>query len=156
MTTAETLFVGIGSPHGDDQAGWRVADALRAMHLPAPIAIHKAQSPADLLNWLAGQRRLILCDACRGQGAVGTIRQWRWPDTRLAHIEFSGTHDLSLVSVLTLAASLKKLPEETFIWTIEAESLKPLSDLSDEVAIALAGLIDRVRIQFESKDRNFI
>jgi hydrogenase maturation protease len=61
-----TLIVGIGSPHGDDQIGWRIAEALMAEHRVGWI-IRTARSPTDLLAWLDDKvERLVICDACDG------------------------------------------------------------------------------------------
>lgn len=88
----ETLFVGVGSPHGDDRAGWLVADALsdlfgtdvstqasgtlNAGGLPSrkypSLAIRKTCIPADLLDWLDGAAKLIICDALCGAGPANS------------------------------------------------------------------------------------
>lgn len=80
----DTLVVGVGSPHGDDQLGWLAADALEAallaLRAAAPNApntpldarpldasgwrVRRAATPSDLLDWLPGPQRLILIDAC--------------------------------------------------------------------------------------------
>ena len=91
-----TLVAGIGSPHGDDQAGWLVADRLtRELHRD-DVAVRKATSPTELLNWLDGTERLIVCDACCGLGNAGDVRRWPWPHDELFNAAWSGTHDLPL------------------------------------------------------------
>jgi hypothetical protein len=59
---AGVLVVGIGSPHGDDRAGWRVADDVAAA-LRGAITTRKASVPHDLLDWCDGRGRLHLVDA---------------------------------------------------------------------------------------------
>ena len=58
-----TLVVGIGSPHGDDQAGWLVVERLRDLLPKSSAEFHVAQSPTDLLNWLEDHETLFLVDA---------------------------------------------------------------------------------------------
>lgn len=59
---SRVLVVGVGSPHGDDQAGWRVADHVAAV-LGGAIAVRKASVPHDVLDWCDGRERLHLVDA---------------------------------------------------------------------------------------------
>ncbi len=85
---APSLFVGIGSPHGNDRLGWAIADELaqRLGDHAGLMDVRKAKSPVDLLDWLDGRERVFLCDACRMHLDTGTIRCWEWP-----HAEISRT-----------------------------------------------------------------
>lgn len=149
------LFVGIGSPHGDDRIGWVVADDLArfarcgsigegSVAGPPVPAIRKASSPADLLDWLDDIDRLVVCDACRANGPPGTVSRWVWPEPPIEREHPSGTHQLGLASVLDLASVLGRLPGETVIWGVHIESLEQRPDLSDAVATALAGMVKRI------------
>ncbi|MFV2065944.1 MAG: hypothetical protein ACC645_03120 [Pirellulales bacterium] len=59
-----TRIIGLGSPHGDDQAGWLAVDRLAQIdELDAqPIAL---RITTDLLDYLDGCQHLILIDACQ-------------------------------------------------------------------------------------------
>lgn len=130
------LIVGIGSDHGDDQAGLLVAQAL-ADHAWPECEIRAARSPSDLLGWLVDRERLVLCDACRGGGAAGSIRHWTWPAGELLQCRWSGTHDLSLPGVLALARELDWLPPRVDIWGIESNGSTQDSQLSSSVERAV-------------------
>ena len=90
-----TLVVGIGSDQGDDRFGWLVAKSL-----PDQAAIgcevRRAQSPGELLDWLDGVSRLVVCDACRGGGQLGQVRRCLWPCAEIEEQAFRGTHDMNL------------------------------------------------------------
>ena len=163
---AKTLFVGIGSPHGDDRLGWHVADALAdrlqasetgfpggdsaGLNAPASlsqVAIRKAASPADVLDWLDGIERLIICDACRSGGQPGLAYRWTWPDRAIAQAHCTGSHDLGLANVLELAQRLQRLPQVVIVWGVEAVTLQPQGDLSAigfsaSVAAHLADIVE--------------
>lgn len=143
MNATRTLFVGIGSPQGDDQAGWLVADRLTAFAGP-DLAIRRAKSPADLLDWLHDIERLIVCDACCGLSPIGVMRRWTWPLTDVTGVAWSGTHDFSLPAVLALAEQLDRLPKCVVIWGIEGAINNPASELSAEVSEALPTLCCRI------------
>lgn len=55
-SNADSLIVGIGSAHGDDQIGWLVADEVVRLVAQSDqsqhIMIHKVKSPIDVLNCL--------------------------------------------------------------------------------------------------------
>ena len=130
MTTlAKTLLVGVGSPHGDDQIGWEVVKRIQGTH-HKDITVHLARTPSDLLDWLECVERLVVCDACRGAGKVGSVHHWTWPTNQLETLRWSGTHDVSLPAVLALAEQLGKLPTSVIVWAIEVGTAQPGDVLS--------------------------
>ena len=160
--SSHILLVGIGSPHGDDQIGWRVADELVAalskrdrQEWLDTWRIHKAKSPLDLLNWLEADsrgpvRHLIICDACQSASSpadicAGAIHCWSWPDEELPSVRFSGSHDLGLAAVLHLARALDRLPPRIDIWGVEVDRLERATDLSSQLKRTPALVARRIR-----------
>ena len=147
MTTPRTLVVGIGSPYGDDQLGWvvanRVANKLR--YNQHQVTARVAKSPVDVLSWLENVERLVVCDACHGQGLVGRVHQWTWPAPEVERTAWSGTHDVPLPMVLSLAEQLGRLPKQVVLWAVEASDRSDvISELSPEVSAALPDLVNRI------------
>ena len=68
---------GLGSHHGDDQAGWLVIDQLQARGYPSN-RLTQLRHPADLLDWIDGSDSVVICDAYAGRDDVGTIRRMHW------------------------------------------------------------------------------
>ncbi len=147
MTRRSTLIVGVGSPHGDDQAGWLVAERLAADLDENDAAVRKAAAPIQVLDCLEGVERLILCDACRGLGRVGELRRWTWPAGELAGASWSGSHGLSLTATLQLAERLNRLPKQVVIWAVEAAVSGALDGLSPQVAAALPRLVGQIKAE---------
>lgn len=146
MTRSSTLIVGIGSPHGDDQAGWQVAQSLMDADIGiGHVELCAARSPVELLDRLEGVDQLILCDACRGNDPVGRVRRWQWPAPQLQRVEWSGTHDLGLCTVLELAEQLGQLPHEVILWSIQADHVDPESPISAEVEAAARVVAARIQ-----------
>lgn len=158
------LIVGLGSHHGDDQAGWLVLKRLQELGYPGNRLV-PLQHPADLLDVVDAEqalvpstvvpplrrrdfpeirsaerpdygRALVICDACVGDGPPGTIRCFRWPTDKLVYQRPSGSHDLSLGDVMNLGKRLRCLPEVVQIWTVEADSWTGGSEPSLEVLSA--------------------
>ncbi len=142
-----TLFVGLGSPHGDDQIGWRIADELaQAADLPASINIRKAAVPLDVLDWSGGIETLHLCDAAETSAAAGELNRWDWQPGRdvsrkllpiLERRSARGSHDFELPAVLDLMAQLNPKPPRIVVWTISATRFEPGESLSEELEQAL-------------------
>lgn len=117
-------LIGVGSPHGDDQVGWKVAEAVQLLAGSA-CAVHRVASPLEILNRIDGVDWLGICDACRGSGIVGDWSSWSWPDERMSSREFAGSHDLGLNATLHLAARLGRLPPRVTIWGVEIGDCQP-------------------------------
>lgn len=145
MSSHSTLFVGIGSAHGDDQAGWLVAERLAACSIGHDLQVRKAKSPASLLHWLdGGVQRLIVCDACHSGGQLGQVRRWAWPIPELETMAWSGTHDLSLPTVLALGQRLGRLPATVIVWAIEGQDPPAAEAISHGVSEAVLEVVQRI------------
>lgn len=116
-------FVGVGSPHGDDRAGWwlaqRLNDVGRPEIGPPAVSIASVASPIDLLESLERVERLDVCDAFVGNGPPGRLYRWQWPESEIQHTRFVGSHDISLAATLALAQNLGMLPDEVVVWGID-------------------------------------
>jgi hydrogenase maturation protease len=129
------LVVGLGSPHGDDQAGWLVVSELQR-RLTDPQAAHVcrlAKSPCDLLDWLDDVTHLIICDCCDSPTQVGELRLWHWPADRFVRTRSSSSHQVGLPEVLDLAANIGRLPQRVEIWAIGSGQFSPETEPSSLV-----------------------
>jgi hydrogenase maturation protease len=140
----DTLIVGLGSAHGDDQFGWRVAEQLASAPAMENLIVRKARSPAELLDWLAGIERLIVCDACQSLGSPGRVHRWFWPEAELSTVGSSGSHDLSLPSALALAHELGQLPPFVLIVAAEERRHGAAGEPSPEVAAAVPRTVELI------------
>lgn len=133
---------GIGSLSGDDQAGWLVVDALRALGLErdAPLVLDKLDRPgASLLTRLEGADHVILIDAMRGGGAPGDIRRLDPSDWASAAADVS-SHGFGLAAALALADALGGLPARVELYGIEIGAAQPGETVSAPVHAAAATL----------------
>ena len=161
------FVAGLGSHHGDDQAGWLVVDRLRDRGFPGE-RLAQLRHPVDLMDVMDVTKWLVVCDACSGSGQPGTIRHMCWPlpistFARIASDEghglsipikttqpaitfpgFSGSHDLSLDDVMELAQQLGTLPVTAEIWTLEGNAWVPGSGPSDEIQSAVGQVADAI------------
>lgn len=140
------LIVGLGSPHGDDRAGWLIVEHLLAAGISSDNA-KTAAHPADLLDWCDTARPLFVCDACASVGTPGAIHRWDWPGELPVDVKFRGSHDLPLIPVLELGAQLGRLPAKVVVWGITGAAFQPDSPMSPAVEEATRRLA--ARLMFE-------
>jgi len=129
-----TRVIGLGSPYGDDQVGWRVIELLRAI-VPTQIDLVALDRPgAALVNWMQGVDHLVLVDALCSGAVPGSVVSLTPEDLATGSPRLS-SHDLALSDTLRLAETLGQLPTRIDIYAIE---LGGLSDdkLSESVATA--------------------
>jgi hydrogenase maturation protease len=140
--SSEVLIVGLGSSHGDDQAGWRVIERLHARGVSTGRA-RVAKTPTELCDWCRSDYRLTVCDASSGPGRPGMVRSWIWPDHALPVMR-SGTHDLPLGEVLELGKNLGCIPPQVRIWTVSGIQFEAGAEPSEQVLIAAHALADHL------------
>ena len=139
-------ILGIGSPSGDDQAGWLVVDALLADSVQAGegLSIEKLDRPgATLIPHLENASWVILIDAMQGGGRAGSIRHFDhndWPgyDAGLS------SHGFGVLDALALARELRSLPPRLDVYGIEIGSAMPGEAPGAAVAAAARQLARRI------------
>jgi len=152
------LIAGIGSPFGDDQAGWLVVDQLKQM-LDANLAaddtpetshpdiarllVRKARVPLDLLDWLSGVDILHVCDAGHNATQTGSLHHLSYDQESLlnsAEHDFPGGqgsfrgHDYGVLDVLRLAETNCSLPQQIEFWIVSGSRFAASDDISRDVA----------------------
>lgn len=137
------VVAGFGSPHGDDQAGWRLAAILQqTSHVPARVLA--ILEPTQLIEALANCQRLILVDACRHGKKPGAISRLRWPDPRIVACHSHSTHGMGVSETLRLAERLGRLPPLVEVYGIEIADCSPGADVSPVVSWAVGNLAARI------------
>lgn len=133
----KTIVAGIGSPHGDDQLGWHVADELAGL-IGQSLVVYKTALPIEILNLVDATDELIICDACRTDRPIGSVWSWNWPSKEIEICRFSGSHDISLPAALALAEQLGQLPRRVTIWAVNIGAAEPAGELTPKVAAAVS------------------
>jgi len=127
------LVLGIGSSHGDDALGWRVA-ARVARQTGAAVRCETLSHPTDLIDRLDGGDRIEVVDASANLPGNALVHRlcctgddWhRW-----AECAATGTHDFGLADTLRLAHALGHRLDHVSIWLLAAQRFGPLAPPSD-------------------------
>lgn len=137
------MVAGIGSPHGQDIAGWLVIDKLEknfSPRLSSLVECFKLQTPMDLIDRIElspaansnMQQTWILVDACLGLDA-GSAQRWTWPEIPNEPVTRSSTHALGLIDTIRLAESLGILSKQVWIYGVSTEDLQASVDRCAEL-----------------------
>lgn len=137
-------ILGIGSPSGDDQAGWLTVDAVLAGGVKTgdELVIEKLDRPgAGLIALLDNATWVILVDAMQSGGQPGRIRRFGvkdWP----AYSQGLSSHGFGVLNALSLARELGSLPPRLDIYGIEIGAVMPGENPCTEVRAATRQLAD--------------
>lgn len=142
------LVIGVGSPHGDDAIGLRVAELLAQERLPEGVGVIARDRPGlALLDDLEGVAAAVLVDALRTGAAPGAVL--RLPPAAFARERITSSHSLRVAETLALAVALDRpLPALRVvaigISTITGEGLTPAvaAALAPACSAALAALAE--------------
>jgi len=148
--TPHTLILGIGSPFGDDRAGWAVAEALRASAwfrslAPGSVGVACLDRPgAGLLAALEGVTHAVLIDAMRSGAPPGRVRVLAVEALVGSTAGLVSSHGFGLAGALKLAKAMGLLPPRLTILAIEAGAGDGLDALSAEVRAAVPRVLHRI------------
>ena len=129
-------IIGIGSPFGDDQLGWYVADALKHScyldHLSQQqLSYIKTDRPgAGLVELLRGADLVILIDAMESGEPPGTVRRFEDNEIENAANPLS-SHGFGVASALALAQALNDITARIILYGIEAHKMSSASPLPE-------------------------
>jgi len=114
-------FIGIGSPFGADQLGWESLDQIQTIYQDnEKFEFLKLDRPgSDLIRHLQNIDQVILIDAIQSGIQAGDPISLSIDDIK-TNPALTSSHDFSLAETLTMAATLKKLPNDLLIIGIEA------------------------------------
>jgi len=117
--SANVLVAGLGSPHGDDQAGWLVAEQVlknvsgtleaseaqeenlmseSSRQLFPQVIVRRAMIPLDVLDWLEGVDVLHICDACESTSGYWKLHRSSFEAGRF--VSPNAASDVALYSAL--------------------------------------------------------
>lgn len=136
----DVRIIGVGSPHGDDRAGWAALAALAGRALPSGVQLRTCVTPAtDLLPALRGARRAVFVDAVAGAAPGRIVRGDR--SALAARRAGPSSHGVDLCAMLELAEALGALPAELAWVGVTIDPRNASGDgLSPRVAAALPAL----------------
>lgn len=140
--------IGIGSPFGADQLGWRVIDYLQQSEVPKSksanaVVFNKLDRPGSgVIDQLQHADAAILIDAiCSNLYAEHQVVVMRVDellnllDDQHNSIKLLSSHDFGLLEAIQLAKSLNVLPEETILLGFNLATFKKIENSDDRYIV---------------------
>ncbi|HIC7357943.1 TPA: hydrogenase maturation protease [Legionella pneumophila] len=147
--------LGIGSPFGEDQAGWLVANCLKTElskehYISKTLIIESHDRPGLRLIELMNPAKVVfLIDAVKSGCAPGTIHRLKNNEIFAFQNRLS-THEIGVAEALQIGQSLNDLPEDIILYGIEIDSVAFNATLSKSVEKAMKVVV--IQVKKELKD----
>lgn len=133
--------VGVGSPFGDDQLGWRVADLLKnnsalQLDLGGRLEVQSRDRPGLMLvDSMSCVDYLWVIDAVKTQhNKIGHV--YRFDGESLGDDSgFLSTHGFGVIQAIELAKILRQFPVKTWIYGVEIDSIYWQQEISGAIEV---------------------
>ena len=157
MTTPpQVLVIGVGNDYGgDDAIGHVVARELKTIEGERIRVVEESGEGAALIEAWKGADLVIVIDAVRSGGAVGTIYRFDAQTQSIPGRLFGySTHAFSVVEAIELARTLNQLPARLIVYGIEGRSFQSGAELSKEVKTAAGEVVQRIGEELRASARS--
>jgi hydrogenase maturation protease len=156
----DLAVIGLGNVlRGDDAIGVRVVEGLRAVvagdphALPAgTLLVDGGTLGLDLLRSIRDARAVVLVDAARLGGPVGTVSVLRGEDIDDPACPPDGVHPGAVGELVAVARMLGWLPDDLAVVVIEVADTGIGVGMSAAVTDALPVAVEAVRIELDRMD----
>ena len=150
-------ILGCGNPLvGDDGIGVHIANKLIEMRSELPDNVEVIDAGVgglELLNFMENAEQIIIVDAVKGAGNIGSVHRFEIEDIKNA---ISGDalsiHDTSIADVLCIAQHVQEMPKSVKIFAIEIEEAEEVSIcLSEKVQASVDEVINMILEEIKQK-----
>ena len=138
------VVVGVGSPHGDDQIGWQVAQGVVQRLGLEEGQLHLLSRPVSQLWSLLHVPRLLIIDACQAGLPAASLRRVTIEQLESQTTGLLSSHGLGVAELLRLANHMAMEVEQIHLYGVQLQQTSPLAELSQSLKDALPHLVDQV------------
>ena len=143
-------ILGVGSPFGDDQVGWKVIDNLQKSYLNQQIILKKLDRPhLHLLDEMEYSEIVYIVDAMKSESSIGTIKRLTI-DNIVAEKRPLSSHDFVVIHSLQLANALNQLPNQLVLFGVEIGKIDKSEKISEEVKKAISKVTNILTLVLEN------
>jgi hydrogenase maturation protease len=141
-----TLILGIGNVLlKDEGVGVHALNGLKQVSLPSEIEIlDGGTSGADLVDCIAGRKKLIVIDATAADGEPGTVYRFTIDDLIRKTASMGSLHEFGFVETYLMAKQLGCAPREIVIFGVQPAEIEFGLELSDTVQRQIPRLLELV------------
>lgn len=145
-------IIGLGSPQGDDQFGWRVLELLQQEAVPDSVELVVLDRPGTgLLPMLQGADKVLVVDAVDMSAVPGHLIEVEAAQL-LREPVFAGlsSHGIGLIDTLKLAQACEIKLAPIQLNLVQVGHLETFEPLSNPVQLAAQKLVKHIRLLFTS------
>lgn len=142
-------ILGIGSPFGDDQIGWRIVELLKKRkqiqhYISDYLSLECHDRPGiRLLELMENANIVYLIDAVIAGNKIGTI--YRYENEEIEELKsILSTHGIGIAQTLQLGKALDQLPSRLILYGIEINSVDINYNISLMIEPAIHELVERI------------
>jgi len=146
------VVIGLGNPYmKDDGVGIQAAKELKRRDLGAGVHVFEYQTLELSLLWqFRGASKVIVVDAMRSGGTVGTVSTFAITPREGPLRSVPGLHALQLYDMFDLANQGGMLPCPVIIVGVEPADCSPGEGLTERVSAALPQVVEAVVRELDS------
>lgn len=146
MSRPPTILA-LGSPHGDDQAAWLVAERLQ-QRTDFRDCCRRLASPWDIVPHVQEGDALIVIDACRSGAAPGTIHRVTARDLHCLPGVAASSHGGSLTEAFALCESLGYDLAHVAVYALELASAEAGMPVSEALEHGIQRLAEQIELDW--------
>lgn len=154
-------ILGIGSPFGDDQVGWKIAEELMygdvlPCFIPQYVQIEIHDRPGvRLLDIMNGAETVFIIDAVVSGNTIGQL--YRLQDDEIQTLsQILSTHDIGIAETLRLGRSLNQLPNTIIFYGVEIDINNRVNGFSKSIDAAIQQIKNSIETEIVASFANFV
>lgn len=143
-------IIGLGSPQGDDQFGWRVIEMLQRASVPDAVQLVALDRPGTgLLPLLQHADTVVVIDAMDMGAEAGDLLELHASQLlEEPHFAELSSHGVGLIDTLRLANACEIELAPMHLYLVQLEHQQTFAPLSEPVQVAAHNLVKRIRLLF--------
>jgi len=150
----DILILGIGNILlKDEGVGVHVVNKLKEMSLPDTIEIFDGGTAGlDLVDFIAGRKKLIVIDAVNAGEKPGTIYRLTEENLHIKPKAIMSFHEIDFIDALHMSIVMDEKPEEIVVIGIEPKDMSDGTELSPEIEERIPRIIELVMKELNNKE----
>ncbi len=142
----DILILGVGNILlKDEGVGVHVVNILKEMPLPVNVEVLDGGTAGlDLVDFIAGRKKLIVIDAVKAGEKSGTIYRLTEENLSIKPKTIMSFHEIDLLDAIHMSIVMDEKPEETIVIGIEPKDMSDGTELSPEIEERIPRIIEVV------------
>jgi hydrogenase maturation protease len=149
----DILILGIGNILlKDEGVGVHVVNKLKEMPLPDNIEVLDGGTAGlDLVDFIAGRKKLVVIDAVNAGGKPGTIYRLTEENLDIKPKAIMSFHDIDFMDAIHMSETMGSKPKEIVVIGVEPKDMSDGVELSPEIEERIPRIIELLMNELNSE-----